>query len=155
MVLHPFSELELWGIAGTLVNLYVIFGGKTRPANFDVCTEYFLAGEGEPVSAVLLGASDFEAMAAGLKGLHEHSVTVTLTPPPSIMISASEALDSLKVLVRLAAAARPRYSAAAASVEPPRPRSLSVHHLPLSSSSSRHVPPRPPVVPSTQPHSAR
>ena len=104
MRLQPFAEIAaLQPGASTSVNLYVDFGGKTRAANFDICTERgtypvsVAVGAGELVTPVALSPDEFDALAAGLRGMHEHRVAL----PPGAAGAAADAAPPLaeRVLV--------------------------------------------------------
>jgi hypothetical protein len=103
MQLQPFAEIATLPPGGsTSVNLYVDFGGKTRAANFDVQTERgtypvsVAVGAGELVSPVELALEEFEALAAGLRGMHEHKV------PLPADADAAAAADRVLLLCNLA-----------------------------------------------------
>ncbi len=94
MRIQPFAEIAaLQPGASTSVNLYVDFGGKTRAANFDICTERgtypvsVAVGAGELVTPVALSSDEFDALAAGLRGMHEHRVAL----PPDAAAAAAAA----------------------------------------------------------------
>eukprot|EP00282_Hemiselmis_andersenii_P035408 CAMPEP_0169443042 /NCGR_PEP_ID=MMETSP1042-20121227/9146_1 /TAXON_ID=464988 /ORGANISM="Hemiselmis andersenii, Strain CCMP1180" /LENGTH=118 /DNA_ID=CAMNT_0009554247 /DNA_START=152 /DNA_END=504 /DNA_ORIENTATION=+ len=86
MEMQPFNQITLGAEQTQTVNIYIDFGGKTQPASFDLSTDKgtypvtLPPPAGELVVPLRMDSEVWGRLAGGLKGMHEHKLTLDRAP---------------------------------------------------------------------------